>query len=308
MLFNKIVDTIGNTPLVACNNLKKKMGLEAMLYVKVESFNPGGSVKDRIAFNMLASALEEKDINENTTIIEATSGNTGIGLALVCASLNLPCILVMPDTMSLERRRLIQAYGARLELTPGAKGMMGALERANELKAEIENSFIPSQFENPQNPLAHYTRTGHELLNDLSGEINVFVAGVGTGGTVSGVGKVLKESNPTVEIVAVEPKDSPMITEARKGPHKIQGIGAGFIPLNYDPNVVDKVQMVTYDEAKAAAKLIASTEGILVGVSSGAALSEAIKIAANPKYKGKTVVALLPDTGERYLSTDLFDE
>ncbi len=307
MLYNKITDTIGNTPIIACNNLKGKLNLEANLYVKVESFNPGGSVKDRIAFNMIKEALRNGDIDENTTIIEATSGNTGIGLALVCASLQLRCILVMPDTMSLERRRLIGAYGAELELTPGNKGMLGALGRAHELLEEIENSFIPSQFENPTNPLAHYEKTGREILDDLKGEVDFFVAGVGTGGTISGVGKILKQAKLSTQIIAVEPSDSPMITQCKSGPHKIQGIGAGFVPLNFDPVVVDHVKTVEYAQAKEMAKEIARTEGILVGVSSGAALAIAIEIAKNPDNKGKNIVVVLPDTGERYLSTELFD-
>ncbi len=307
MLFNKITETIGNTPLVRCLNLKEELNLYGDIYVKVESFNPGGSVKDRIAFNMINEALKEGDITPETVVVEASSGNTGIGLAMVCASLQLRCIIVMPDTMSLERRRLIEAYGAELVLTPGAQGMMGAIEKATEIMKEMGNAFIPSQFENPNNPEAHYIRTGEEIIMDLNGEIDVFVAGVGTGGTVSGVGRALKAHNENVRILAVEPKDSPAISECRKGPHKIQGIGAGFVPLNYDPNVVDEVKVVEFEQAKTMSRLIASTEGIFVGISSGAALSIAIEVAKNPESEGKSIVVVLPDTGERYLSTELFD-
>lgn len=307
MLLKNITEAIGDTPLVECRNLKSKLNLQANVFAKVEYFNPGGSVKDRIAYNMLKEAIDKKDIDQNTTIIEATSGNTGIGLAFVCAALKLRCILVMPETMSVERRKLIMAYGAELVLTPDDKGMMGSLEKANALRDEIGNAFIPSQFENPNNPAAHVARTGIEILRDLENKVDVFVAGVGTGGTISGVGEVLKEKLPEVKVIAVEPKESPMITECRKGPHKIQGIGAGFVPMNYNPSVVDEVKVVGYDQAKEMAKMIASTEGILVGASSGAALTIAIEFAKDEAYKDKNIVVVFPDTGERYLSTDLFD-
>ena len=307
MLVNNIIETIGQTPLVKCNNLKATLGLEANLFVKVEFFNPGGSVKDRVAYNMIKKALETHDIDKNTTIIEPTSGNTGIGLALVCAALGLKCILVMPETMSIERRKLIQGYGAELVLTEGALGMKGAIDKASELSNQIPNSFIPSQFENPNNPEIHVETTGIEILHDLNEKVDVFVAGIGTGGTISGVGKTLKEASKKILIIGVEPSESPMITQGTKGPHKIQGIGAGFVPMNYHPEYVDQVLTVNVQDAIQSSQLLAKTEGILVGISSGAALSIALKLAKDPLFKNKNIVALLPDTGERYLSTDLFN-
>lgn len=307
MLVNNIIETIGNTPIVECHNLENKLNLEANLYVKVEFFNPGGSVKDRVAYNMIKKALESHDIDSNTTIIEPTSGNTGIGLALVCAALGLKCILVMPETMSIERRKIIKGYGAELVLTEGTLGMRGAIEKASELSNQLVNTFIPSQFENPNNPEIHVETTGEEILNDLNNNVDVFVAGIGTGGTISGVGKTLKESNEKILVIGVEPFESPMITQGIKGPHKIQGIGAGFVPINYHPEFVDQVLTITTEEAIHASKLLARTEGILVGISSGAALAIALKLAKDPLFKNKNIVALMPDTGERYLSTDLFD-
>ncbi len=307
MYYKNIVETIGNTPLVLCERLNQSLNLEAKIYAKVESFNPGGSVKDRIAYNMLNRALLDGDIDPSSTIIEATSGNTGIGLALVCASLQLRCILVMPETMTVERRKLIQAYGAELVLTPGPKGMRGALEKANQLYEEIENSFIPSQFENPNNPGTHMKTTGMEILEDLNNQVDILVAGIGTGGTISGVGEILKKRNPQVKVVGVEPKDSPAISQCKSGPHKIQGIGAGFVPLNYNPEVVDEIQTVTFEQAKLAAQLVARTEGILVGISSGAAMAIAIELAKDESNRDKNIVVILPDSGEKYLSTDLFD-
>lgn len=307
MLVNNIIETIGNTPIVECHNLENKLNLEANLYVKVEFFNPGGSVKDRVAYNMIKKALESHDIDSNTTIIEPTSGNTGIGLALVCAALGLKCILVMPETMSIERRKIIKGYGAELVLTEGTLGMRGAIEKASELSNQLVNTFIPSQFENPNNPEIHVETTGEEILNDLNNNVDVFVAGIGTGGTISGVGKTLKESNEKILVIGVEPSESPMITQGIKGPHKIQGIGAGFVPINYHPEFVDQVLTITMEEAIHASKLLARTEGILVGISSGAALAIALKLAKDPLFKNKNIVALMPDTGERYLSTDLFD-
>ncbi|MCR4880557.1 MAG: cysteine synthase A [bacterium] len=300
--YNNIIDTIGNTPLVKINKLAKSNNL----YVKVEFFNPAGSVKDRVALAMIEAAEAQGIINKDTTIIEPTSGNTGIGLALISAIKGYKLILTMPETMSLERRKLLKAYGAQLVLTEGAKGMKGAIEKAEELHNNTPNSFIPQQFKNPANPLKHYNTTAHEIWKDTDGKIDIFVAGVGTGGTVSGVGKYLKEQKGDVTIVAVEPLSSPVLSGGQSGPHKIQGIGAGFVPDTFDRNVVDKIITVSNEDAIATAKAAPQTEGLLIGISSGANLFAAINLAnENPD---KTVVALLPDTGERYLSSVLFEE
>lgn len=306
MKVNNILETIGSTPLVKLNNLMEKFGLEANLYAKVEFFNPGGSVKDRIAYNMIQKAIDDEDIDLETTIIEATSGNTGIGLAMVTAALGMRCILVMPDTMSIERRKLIEQYGAELVLTEGKLGMKGTIEKANELMASIPNSFIPSQFENPNNPSIHTKTTAIEILHDLDNQVDIFVAGIGTGGTLSGVGQTLKLNNPITQVIGVEPKDSPLLSEGIFGPHKIQGIGANFVPINYNPGVVDQIVTASIEESIDASKMLTRTEGILAGISSGAALAKGLEFAKLPENKGKNIVVLLPDTGERYLSTDLF--
>ncbi|SCJ85960.1 Cysteine synthase [Anaerotruncus sp. 2789STDY5834896] len=302
-----ILETIGNTPLVAVDRLAAAKGAGARVLVKVESRNPGGSVKDRVALNMIRTFQKEGRLPAGTTLIEPTSGNTGIGLAMASAALGLRLIIVMPDTMSIERRKLIAFYGAELVLTPGAQGMNGAIAKAKELQRQIPGSIIPQQFENPANPAAHLQTTGEEIWRDTDGEVDIFVAGVGTGGTVSGVGRALKAKKPGVQVVAVEPSDSPVLSGGKPGPHKIQGIGAGFIPGNYDRSAVDRVVQVTGDSAMQAARDLARSEGILAGISSGAALYAALELAAEPQNAGKTIVALLPDTGERYLSTPLFD-
>ncbi len=302
-----ILETIGNTPLVAVDRLAAVKGAGARVLVKVESRNPGGSVKDRVALNMIRTFQKEGRLPAGTTLIEPTSGNTGIGLAMASAALGLRLIIVMPDTMSIERRKLIAFYGAELVLTPGAQGMNGAIAKAKELQRQMPGSIIPQQFENPANPAAHLQTTGEEIWRDTDGEVDIFVAGVGTGGTVSGVGRALKAKKPGVQVVAVEPSDSPVLSGGKPGPHKIQGIGAGFIPGNYDRSAVDRVVQVTGDSAMQAARDLARSEGILAGISSGAALYAALELAAEPQNAGKTIVALLPDTGERYLSTPLFD-
>jgi len=299
--FENIIETIGNTPLVKVNKLSKSKNL----YAKVEFFNPAGSVKDRIALAMIESAEKQGLINKDTTIIEPTSGNTGIGLSLISAIKGYKIILTMPETMSLERRKLLAAYGAELVLTEGSKGMKGAIEKAEELHKEIQNSFIPQQFKNPANPEKHYNTTAREIWKDTEEKIDIFVAGVGTGGTVSGVGKYLKEKNLEVQIVAVEPESSPVLTKGIAGSHKIQGIGAGFVPDTFNRDVVDKIVTVTNEDAIDTARKSAKQEGMLIGISSGASLFAAINLAnENPD---KTVVALLPDTGERYLSSVLFE-
>lgn len=299
--YENIIETIGNTPLVKVNKLSNSKNL----YAKVEFFNPAGSVKDRIALAMIESAEQEGLINKDTTIIEPTSGNTGIGLALISAIKGYKIILTMPETMSLERRKLLSAYCAELVLTEGAKGMKGAIEKAEELHKEIQNSFIPQQFKNPANPEKHYNTTAREIWKDTEGKIDIFVAGVGTGGTVSGVGKYLKEQNPDIQVVAVEPDSSPVLSKGVAGTHKIQGIGAGFVPDTFDRSVVDKIITVTNEDAIETARKSAKQEGMLIGISSGASLFTATNLAnENPD---KTVVALLPDTGERYLSSVLFE-
>lgn len=305
---NSFLDLVGNTPLVRVNNLIKKDELKADVLAKLEYFNPAGSVKDRIAKEMILDALEKGLINENTTLIEPTSGNTGIGLSAVATALNLKIIITMPETMSVERRNLMKAYGAELVLTPGSEGMKGAIAKAKELASQIENSFIPGQFENPANPTAHYKTTGPEIYEQTEGKVDIFVAGVGTGGTISGIGKYLKEKNPEVKVVAVEPASSSVLSTGKGGAHKIQGIGAGFVPETLDTKIYDEIITVENEDAFATGKEMAKTEGILVGISSGAALYAAKELAKREKNAGKTIVVLLPDGGDRYLSTPLIQD
>jgi cysteine synthase A len=305
---NSFLDLVGNTPLVRVNNLIKKDELKADVLAKLEYFNPAGSVKDRIAKEMIQDALEKGLINENTTLIEPTSGNTGIGLSAVATALNLKIIITMPETMSVERRNLMKAYGAELVLTPGGEGMKGAIAKAKELASQIENSFIPGQFENPANPTAHYKTTGPEIYEQTEGKVDIFVAGVGTGGTISGIGKYLKEKNPEVKVVAVEPASSPVLSTGKGGAHKIQGIGAGFVPETLDTKIYDEIITVENEDAFATGKEMAKTEGILVGISSGAALYAAKELAKREENAGKTIVVLLPDGGDRYLSTPLIQD
>lgn len=305
---NSFLDLVGNTPLVRVNNLIKKDELKADVLAKLEYFNPAGSVKDRIAKEMIQDALEKGLINENTTLIEPTSGNTGIGLSAVATALNLKIIITMPETMSVERRNLMKAYGAELVLTPGSEVMKGAIAKAKELASQIENSFIPGQFENPANPTAHYKTTGPEIYEQTEGKIDIFVAGVGTGGTISGIGKYLKEKNPEVKVVAVEPASSPVLSTGKGGAHKIQGIGAGFVPETLDTKIYDEIITVENEDAFATGKEMAKTEGILVGISSGAALYAAKELAKREENAGKTIVVLLPDGGDRYLSTPLIQD
>lgn len=306
----QLTDLVGNTPLMELSNYNKSKGLKARLIVKLESFNPAGSVKDRVALAMIEDAETSGLLKPGATIIEPTSGNTGIGLAFVAASKGYKLILTMPDTMSVERRNLLKALGAELVLTPGANGMKGAIARAEELKAATPGVVILQQFDNPANPAMHERTTGQEIWRDTEGHVDIFVAGVGTGGTVSGVGAALKKHNPAVKVVAVEPTDSPVLSGGAPGAHKIQGIGAGFVPKNYNPTVVDEILQVTNDDAIRTGRELAQKEGLLVGISSGAAVSAATRLALLPENEGKTIVALLPDTGERYLSTLLyaFDE
>lgn len=301
-----LTELIGKTPLLELVNYGRSKNLEAHVVAKLEYFNPGGSVKDRIGLAMIKDAEDRGIINKDTVIIEPTSGNTGIALAYVSAARGYRLILTMPDTMSVERRNLLQAYGAELVLTPGAEGMNGAIRKARELAAELPNSFIPNQFENPANPQIHKVTTAEEIWNDTDGEVDIFVAGVGTGGTLSGVGEVLKSKKPGVKIVAVEPTGSPVLSGEKPGPHKIQGIGAGFIPKTMNMDIVDEIILVKNEEAFETSRQLASTEGLLVGISSGAAAFAATQLAKRPENKGKTIVCLLPDTGERYLSTGLF--
>lgn len=307
-IFKNILSRIGNTPLMECADFGKLHHLPCSILSKLEGANPGGSAKDRVALQMIEHAEQTGALKQGATIIEPTSGNTGIGLALVGAVKGYKIILTMPDSMTKERRDLLSSYGAQLVLTPGALGMNGAVEKALELQKENEGSFIPSQFDNPQNPLAHYTTTGPEIWEDTCGKVDIFVAGIGTGGTLSGVGKFLKEQNPNIQIVGIEPAESPLITKGVAGPHGIQGIGANFIPKNYDPSVVDEVLSLSTEDAKQTAREFAKTQGVLVGISSGAALLGAKVLATRPENQGKTIVALLPDSGERYLSTGLFQE
>lgn len=299
---------IGHTPLLELTHVEAKYNLKAKIVAKLEYFNPAGSVKDRIAKQMLDDAEKAGKINKETVIIEPTSGNTGIGLASVAAARGYRIIIVMPETMSVERRALMKAYGAELVLSPGATGMTGAIKKANELAAQYPNSFIPSQFTNASNPKAHYETTGPEIWEDTDGNVDFFVAGVGTGGTLTGTGKFLKEKNPDVKIVAVEPKTSPVLSEGHGGPHKIQGIGAGFVPEVLDTKIYDEVITVDNDDAFTYGKVVGHSEGILVGISSGAALKAAIELAQREENAGKTIVVLFPDTGDRYLSTPLFQD
>lgn len=305
-----VLELVGGTPMTELSRLGSEAGAVARIIAKVESFNPAGSVKDRIALAMIEDAEARGALSRGATIIEPTSGNTGVGLALVCAVKGYRLILTMPETMSIERRRLVEAYGAQVVLTPGAEGMRGAIARAEELRAGTPGSVILQQFENPANPARHYASTGEEIWRDTGGKVDIFVAGVGTGGTVSGTGRRLKELNPQIKIVAVEPASSPVLSEGRAGVHKIQGIGAGFIPGNYDAAVVDEVIAVTDSDAIGTARLLASREGLLAGISSGAAAYAALLLARRVENRGKTIAVLLPDTGERYLSTLLyaFDE
>ena len=307
-VYKAISDLIGNTPLVELTHIEEKEGLDASVVAKVEFFNPAGSVKDRIAKKMIEDAEKKGVIKPGATLIEPTSGNTGIGIASVAAAKGYKAIMTMPETMSVERRNLLKAYGAKVVLTDGKTGMKGAIAKAKELAATIPNSFIPSQFENPSNPQAHYESTGPEIWKNTEGKVDIFVAGVGTGGTVSGTGKYLKDQNPNVKVVAVEPATSPVLSEGHAGPHGIQGIGAGFVPNTLDTSVYDEVFTVTNEQAYETGRLIAHNEGMLVGISSGAATYAAIQIAKRPENKGKTIVVLLPDTGERYLSTPMFAE
>lgn len=307
-IYQKITDLIGGTPLLELTNYEKKNNLEATVLGKLEYFNPAGSVKDRIAKAMVDEAEQEGELKEGSVIIEPTSGNTGIGLASVAAARGYKIIITMPETMSIERRNLLKAYGAELVLTDGAKGMKGAIEKAKELAETTENSFIPSQFTNPANPAYHRATTGPEIWADTDGKVDIFVAGVGTGGTVTGVGQYLKSQNPDVKVVAVEPAGSPVLSQGKAGAHKIQGIGAGFVPETLDTKVYDEIITVENEDAFKTGRDIARSEGVLVGISSGAAVWAATELAKRPENKGKTIVALLPDTGERYLSTPMFAE
>ena len=308
MIYQSVSELIGGTPLVQLNRFSANRGLGANLLAKLEYFNPAGSVKDRVAFAMLDTAEAEGKVKKNTVIIEPTSGNTGIGLAAAAASRGMKIILTMPETMSIERRKLLQAYGAEIVLTDGKQGMKGAIAKAEELAKENPNSFIPSQFSNPVNPQAHFKTTGPEIWADTEGKVDIFVAGVGTGGTISGVGSFLKSKNPAVRIVGVEPDTSAVISGKAAGPHKIQGIGAGFVPDVLNTEIYDEIIKIENEDAFAGGKLLAKHEGILTGISSGAALQAAVRLAKRPENKGKTIVALLPDNGDRYYSTPLFSE
>jgi len=306
-IYNKITDLIGNTPLLKLENYKNAVGLNADIFAKLELFNPAGSAKDRVAKAMIEAAEEKGLLREGATIIEPTSGNTGIGLAAVAISKGYKVILTMPDTMSVERRNLLKAYGAQIVLTDGKKGMQGSIDRANELAEEIEGSFIPGQFTNPANVKAHFETTGPEIWNDTDGKLDIFVAGVGTGGTLTGVGEYLKSKNPDIKIVAVEPYDSPLLSEGRAGAHGLQGIGANFVPDILNKNIYDEIITVKTIDAYSASKMLVKTEGVLVGISSGAALYAASELSKREENKGKNIVVLLPDTGERYLSTPMFE-
>lgn len=306
-IYTSLTQLIGGTPLLELRNIETAEKLHARLLAKIESFNPGGSVKDRVALSMIEAAEASGLLTPGATIIEPTSGNTGIGLAWVSAVKGYHLILTMPETMSVERRKLLAAYGAELVLTPGTEGMSGAIAEANRLRDEIPGALILGQFDNPANPEAHTRTTGEEIWRDTDGVVDIFVAGVGTGGTVSGTGRALKSHRPDVSVVAVEPAGSPVLEGGKPGPHKLQGIGAGFVPRNYDAAIVDRVMAVTDDEAMQAARMLVAREGVLAGISSGAALAAALRIAREPASEGKTIVVLLPDTGERYLSTPLFE-
>lgn len=307
-IYKGAIGLIGNTPLVEAVNIEKKEKLDATILLKLEYFNPSGSVKDRIAKSMIEDAEKRGVLKSDSVIIEPTSGNTGIGLAAIAAAKGYRAILTMPETMSVERRNILKAYGAEIVLTDGSKGMKGAIEKAKELAEEYENSFVPSQFENPANPDAHRETTGPEIWNDTDGNVDIFVSGIGTGGTITGVGEFLRSKNPNVKLIAVEPKDSPVLTKGTSGPHKIQGIGAGFVPKTLNTDIYDEVIDVSNEDSFEKGRLIASEEGILVGISSGAALHAALEVARRPENKGKTIVVLLPDSGDRYYSTALFDK
>ena len=307
-VYRHIDELIGKTPLIELSNIEKELNLEATIYAKVEFFNPAGSVKDRIALAMIDNLEERGILKEGSTIIEPTSGNTGIGLCSVAAARGYRAIIVMPETMSVERRKLMKAYGAEIVLSEGTKGMKGAIAKAEELNKEIPNSIIPGQFVNPVNPFTHKVKTGPEIYEDLDGKVDIFVAGVGTGGTISGVGNYLKSKLPNVKIVAVEPASSPVLSKGVAGPHKIQGIGAGFVPKTLDTSIYDEVIAVENEDAFKFGRMIGKKEGFLVGISSGAATCAAVELAKRPENKGKNIVVLLPDTGERYLSTALFEE
>ena len=306
-IYKGAAELIGNTPLVEVTKIEKELGLEATILVKLEYFNPAGSVKDRIAKAMIEDAEAKGELKEGSVIIEPTSGNTGIGLAAIAAAKGYRIILTMPETMSVERRNILKEYGAEIVLTEGAKGMKGAIAKAEELKAEIPGSFIPGQFVNPANPAVHRATTGPEIWRDTDGNVDIFIAGVGTGGTVTGTGEYLKSQNPDIKVIALEPEDSPVLSEGRAGAHKIQGIGAGFVPDTLNTEIYDEVFKAPGDAAFATAKLLAKKEGISVGISSGAALYGAIELAKRPENKGKVIVALLPDSGDRYYSTPLFE-
>lgn len=307
-IYKSLTELVGGTPLLEVTNYEKKHNLKARILAKLEYFNPAGSVKDRVAKAMIEDAEAKGQLKEGAVIIEPTSGNTGIGLAAVGTARGYRVILTMPETMSIERRNLVKAYGAEVVLTEGTKGMKGAIAKAEELAAEIPNAYIPGQFVNPANPSVHQATTGPEIWNDTAGNVDVFIAGIGTGGTISGAGAYLKEQNPNVRIIAVEPASSPVLSKGTPGPHKIQGIGAGFIPDTLNTGVYDEIITVKNEDAMAAGKEIARTEGVLVGISSGAVLWAATQVANRPEFAGKTIVALFPDTGERYLSTELFSE
>ena len=307
MIYQNASQLIGNTPLLRLNNIEKKLNLNVTLLAKVEYFNPSGSVKDRVALSMIEDAEKKGILHHDSVIIEPTSGNTGIGLASVCAAKGYKCILVMPENMSKERIKLIKAYGADVVLSPKEKGMKGAVEKAEELSKTYESSFIPSQFENPSNPEIHYKTTGPEIYKSTNKKVDIFVAGIGTGGTISGVGKYLKEQNKNIKIIGVEPNDSPLLTKGKAGPHKIQGIGANFVPNTLNKNYIVEFLTATTEESYEYARMAGKFEGILVGISSGAALAQAVKVAQRNENNGKTIVVLLPDSGDRYLSTELFD-
>lgn len=307
-IYNNLTELIGNTPLLELWNYNKRQGLEAKVMAKLEYFNPAGSVKDRIGFAMLKEAEKAGKITPDTVIIEPTSGNTGIGLAFAAAALGYHLIITIPESFSMERRKLLKALGAEVVLTPASEGMLGAMKKAEELAASLPNAYIPQQFSNPANPEVHRMTTAEEIWRDTDGNVDIFVAGVGSGGTITGVGDVLKNRNPSVQIIAVEPANSPVLLGGPRGAHQIQGIGAGFVPDNYDSSVVDEVVAVSDEDAFATARLLAKTEGLLVGISSGAAAFAATEVAKRPENKGKTIVVILPDTGERYLSTPLFEE
>ena len=306
-IFDNILDTIGNTPLVRLHHIEEEYKLDAKLFAKIEYFNPGGSIKDRPAMMMIKDAFESKRINKETKIIEPTSGNTGIGLALICSYLKLDLTIIMPDTMSKERQLLIKAYGANLILTEGKLGMKGAIAKANELVKQYPNSFIPSQFDNPSNVKAHYLTTAKEIAKDLDNKVDIFVAGVGTGGTLTGCASYFRDNKINTTIVAVEPSSSPVLSKNQAGPHKIQGIGAGFVPLNLDTKLIDEIIDIDNEEAFAATNMVAKLEGLLVGISSGAALNAAIKVAKRSENKNKNIVVVFPDTGSRYLSCNVFE-